>query len=287
MAHYNPRMVASMTAFGQASDGWVEWQLRSVNHRYLELAFRLPEQLRRLEPLLRERAAGRVHRGKVEAALHLHGVAAPRLNEAALTRLLTALGEIAARAPVNAIADPVALLRWPGLLEDDPDELERIESTALACFGAAVDDLLAQRQREGAGLRQLIANHLTRAEGICAEVRQLTANHADAHFARLRDRLCRLATQLDSSRLEQEAALLAQKADVTEELERLDIHIAAARAALQGEEPCGRRLDFLMQELSREANTLAAKSPLAEAAGLAVDLKVAIEQAREQVQNVE
>ena len=276
-----------MTAFGQASDGWVEWQLRSVNHRYLELSFRLPEQLRGLEPRLREQAAGRLHRGKVDATLRLHGVATPRLNEAALTRLLAAVGEIAARAPVNAIADPVALLRWPGLLEDDPDELVQIESTALACFGAALDDLLAQRRREGAGLHRLIANHLARTERIGMRIRQLAADHADAHFARLRERVCRLAAQLDSSRLEQEAALLAQKADVTEELERLDIHIAAARASLEGEESCGRRLDFLMQELNREANTLAAKSSLAEAARLAVDLKVAIEQAREQVQNVE
>ncbi len=275
-----------MTAFGQASDGWVEWQLRSVNHRYLELSFRLPEQLRGLEPRLREQAAGRLHRGKVDATLRLHGVA-PRLNEAALTRLLAAVGEIAARAPVNAIADPVALLRWPGLLEDDPDELARIESTALACFGAALDDLLAQRRREGAGLHRLIANHLARTERIGKRIRQLMTDHADAHFARLRERVCRLAAQLESSRLEQEAALLAQKADVTEELERLDIHIAAARASLEGEESCGRRLDFLMQELNREANTLAAKSSLAEAARLAVDLKVAIEQAREQVQNVE
>lgn len=275
-----------MTAFGQASDGWVEWQLRSVNHRYLELSFRLPEQLRGLEPRLREQAAGRLHRGKVDATLRLHGVA-PRLNEAALTRLLAAVGEIAARAPVNAIADPVALLRWPGLLEDDPDELARIESTALACFGAALDDLLAQRRREGAGLHRLIANHLARSERIGKRIRQLMTDHADAHFARLRERVCRLAAQLESSRLEQEAALLAQKADVTEELERLDIHIAAARASLEGEESCGRRLDFLMQELNREANTLAAKSSLAEAARLAVDLKVAIEQAREQVQNVE
>lgn len=275
-----------MTAFGQASDGWVEWQLRSVNHRYLELAFRLPEQLRRMEPRLRQRAAGRLHRGKVDATLHLHGVVAPRLNEAALAKLLTAVGEIAARTPLNANADPVALLRWPGLLEDDPEELEQIEATAVACFGAALDDLLRQRQREGAGLRDLIANHLGCAERIGKEIRQLTAQHADAHFARLRDRVRRLAAQLDSSRLEQEAALLAQKADVAEELERLDIHIAAARASLAGKEPCGRRLDFLMQELSREANTLAAKSSLA-AAGLAVDLKVAIEQAREQVQNVE
>ena len=276
-----------MTAFGRARDEWVEWQIRSVNHRYLELGFRLPEQLRALEPALRERAAGRIRRGKVDATLHLHHFALPRVNEAALSRLLAAVGEVAAAAPANAIADPVALLRWPGVLDDDPDEFARIEVSAIACFDTALDDLLAQRQREGEGLRGLIASQLADAERIGAEIRRLTANSVDALFARMRARVDKLAAQLEASRLEQEVALLAQKADITEELDRMDIHIAAAQASLDGDEPCGRRVDFLMQELNREANTVAAKSSLPQMARLAVDLKVAIEQMREQVQNVE
>ena len=281
-------MVASMTAFGRAGDDLVDWEIRSVNHRYLELGFRLPDRLRGLEQRLRELIAGRIRRGKVDATLRLaEAELAPQVNAKAVEHLLDAALAIREKstAALGAVS-PVELMRFPGVLTTDGD-MDAINTAALEHFAAAVDDLVRHREREGAGLATALCERLAEVERIVDRLAPLIESHAGHMRDRLRERVDALAVRVDEARFEQEVALLLQKADVAEEVDRLAIHVAEARASLAGGEPCGRRLDFLMQEFSREANTLAAKSILPEAARLAVDLKVVIEQMREQVQNVE
>lgn len=277
-----------MTAFGRVDGGLVAWEIKSVNHRYLEIGFRLPEPLRGLEPTLRALTAARLRRGKVDASLRLRdaGTAAARVHGENLRALLAAVAEVRRHAP-DATVDALQALAWPGVLATDEAALNACREAAVDGYRAALDALLAERQREGAQIRAVLARLLDEVAGIGANARGLAAEHEP----RVRERLCaklrELPIRVDADRLEQEVALLAQRADASEELDRLDMHIAAAREALTGSGPCGRRLDFLMQELGREANTLAAKAALPEVAGLAVDLKVAVERLREQAQNVE
>ena len=284
-------MVASMTAFGRAECDLVNWEIRSVNHRYLELGFRLPEPLRDLERPLRELTAGRIRRGKVDATLRLAAAAevVPRIDPDAVEHLLAAIRDIGVQAVGGTVGpvDPLELMRFPGVLVDDHANVDQLKDVAMDRYLVAMDDLVAHRLSEGSNLGALLADRLMDVGRIVATVRDLVAGHRDVLRDRLRDRVLELTARVDEARLLQEVALLVQKADVAEELDRLDIHAAEARSSLTGDEPCGRRLDFLMQELNREANTLAAKSILPEASRLAVDLKVAIEQMREQIQNVE
>ena len=278
-----------MTAFGRAQGDLVDWEIRSVNHRYLEISFRLPEPFRDLEPSLRELVAGRLARGKVDATLRFASQASvsPRLNQATLDGLVAAVEDIRRRVPSAGAVDPVAVLRFPGIVRDDEDNLSRFKAAAQRSFGAAIEDLVAHRNREGAKLDGILRERLALVEQGAANIRELLAGQGKVLRDRLLGRVRELVDQVDNERLEQEVALLVQKADVAEELDRLEVHIAATRGSLDAEGPCGRRLDFLMQELNREANTLAAKSVLPQAARIAVDLKVTIEQMREQAQNVE
>ena len=277
-----------MTAFGRAGSELLDWEIRSVNHRYLELGFRLPDPLKSLEQPLRERTLGRVRRGKVEATLRLAGTATPtpRLNAAALCKVLAAIGDVRRQTPAAEV-NPLDLMRWPGVLEDDQEDLAELRAAALTSYAKAMDDLLAHRASEGENIAALLRTRLAEVERGAAQARCLAARQGLALKERLRVRVSELAASIEPERLAQEAALLAQKADVAEELDRMAIHVAEAHRSLNDDKPCGRRLDFLMQELNREANTLAAKAVLPEIVRLAVDLKVAIEQMREQVQNVE
>lgn len=280
-------MVASMTAFGRGGGGLVEWEIKSVNHRYLELGFRLPEPLRDLERTLREMTVPRLHRGKVDATLRLvdAGASLPRVDAEGLRLLLSAV-EVRSHVP-DAAVDALEALRWPGVLTTDEQALGDCRQAAVAAYRAALDDLVAHRRCEGENIRKVVVAKLAELARLGGRVRGLVVEQR----VPLRERLCAklrdLPLRVDAARLEQEVALLAQRGDATEELDRLDMHIASARACVEGDQPCGRRLEFLMQELGREANTLAAKVPLPATARLAVDLKVAVEQVREQVQNVE
>jgi len=279
-----------MTAFGRAGCALVGWEVRSVNHRYLELGFRLPDQLRDLERRLRELALGRIRRGKVDATCRLATAEiTPQVNAKAVEHLIAAVEAIRRQAPSELIdpVNPLDLMRFPGVLADSGGATDALKAAAIDGFEAALDDLVDHRASEGANLAALLRERLAEVERTVATVRVLIADHGDYLRDRLLDRVKALTTSVDEGRLEQEVALLVHKADVAEELDRLEIHIGEARASMSGDEPCGRRLDFLMQELGREANTLAAKSILPDAARLAVDLKVVIEQMREQVQNVE
>ena len=287
-------MIHSMTAFArvdlQAEWGALQWELRSVNHRYLEVSFRLPDGSRDLEFPLRESVKKRLQRGKVDCRLNLitsDREASLELNRPVLLQLLATIEQLRRDAPEVANPDPLEVLRWPGVLgagEDDADAVSKAVSTT---FDEAMDALVAHRRREGESLGQLIDDRLAEIQHIVTEVRSLTQGLAETQRAKLQARLADLQTQVPAERLEQEIVMAVQRADVAEELDRLETHVLEARTAMSSQGPHGRRLDFLTQELNREANTIASKSALADTSSRAVDLKVIIEQIREQVQNIE
>ena len=284
-------MISSMTAFGRFESPTLSWEVRSVNHRFLEVTFRLPEGLRTLEPSLRDVARTALGRGKVDATLRLAegevGLSV-NINRPNMLRLLATLEQVRRDAPEIGHPDPLELLRWPGVLETGPTAAAgALEGEVRTGFEAAVAELVADRGREGAGIDAVLRAKLEEVETIVSEIRHLTATQATLVRDRLRGRIAELVDQVDQGRFEQEVALLAQKADVAEELDRLLLHVEGCRNSLAAEGRQGRRLDFLMQELNREANTVAAKAVPPECVERAVDLKVVIDQMREQVQNVE
>jgi uncharacterized protein (TIGR00255 family) len=284
-----------MTAFARAQsalDGLtLTWEIRSVNHRFLETQFRLPEQLRSLEHGLRDTLRKHLKRGKVDCALRLEnqgGGTNIELNRPLLLQILAVLEQIRRDAPEIGPPNAMDLLRWPGMIGDNAGlDDEPLATQVNDLFEEALTELIAHRAREGAQLNNAIGHRLDEIDRIVAEVKSLTASIGHEIQGKLNHRLRELPVQVDESRLEQEVALLAQRADVAEELDRLSIHVEEARGNLRNPGPHGRRLDFLTQELNREANTLGAKSVLAQTSQKSVDLKVIIEQIREQVQNIE
>jgi len=288
-------MIKSMTGFARASTsadfGELTWELRSVNHRYLEPSLRLPEDLRGLEPAVREQLAGHISRGKVDLNLRLvpqpGAGGALSVNHRLLEQVLLAADQIATRIGEPATPHVFELLQWPGLLQEPPRDLDAVAAAALALLNEALDTLIAGREREGERLRALI---LERCDSLLAKVEEVRARMPEVLAGirtRIAERLAEVREELDPSRLEQEMALLAQRLDVDEEMDRLAVHVAEVRKALDSNAPVGRRLDFLMQELNREANTLSSKSSDAAVTLAGVDMKVLIEQMREQVQNLE
>ncbi len=289
-------MPRSMTGFARREAklpwGTAIWEIRSVNHRYLEPSFRLPEDFREIEPGLRELMRKHLQRGKVEAMLSVQweqeGDADLGLNLARVTQLARAaqqigetLGDAAAR------VNPLDILKWPGVLQKQELDRDAIQAEVLGLFEAALTQLIEHRSREGAELEQLI---LQRLDGVSAQVAAVRARLPDilhSQREKLQAKIASLQIELDPERLEQEIALLAQKADVDEELDRLDTHVIEVKRSLKQTDSLGRRLDFLMQELNREANTLSSKAIVSGTTQAAVELKVLIEQMREQVQNIE
>jgi uncharacterized protein (TIGR00255 family) len=288
-------MTKSMTAFARetaATDqGELTWEVRSVNHRFLEPFVRLPEELRSLEPAVRERLAARLGRGKVDCSLRyapsLGAVGQLRLNRRYLEQLLVVGSEVATLMGGSTEPSAFELLRWPGVLQEEEKDLTAIQEQAMGLLDAALDSLIATRVREGARLAHAIRE---RCEGLSekiAAVRKRMPNVLAEVRQRLTARLAEVAAELDPNRVEQELVLLAQRLDVDEEMDRLGSHLQEVQEVLKSQDPVGRRLDFLMQELNREANTLGSKSSDVEVTRLAVDMKVLIEQVREQVQNIE
>ncbi|MGE0208072.1 MAG: YicC/YloC family endoribonuclease [Lysobacteraceae bacterium] len=288
-------MIRSMTAFASAERqtpwGTLGCELRAVNHRYLELSVRAPEELRVLEPALRERIGAKVQRGKLELSLRLRAApdaasATLRLNEPLLDQLAAASRTFGPRFP-GLTVDFATLLALPGVVQQDGIDSAGLQGEALALAEETIAEFLCAREREGEMLAATLRERLAGVEAACAQVRQWLPEIRTGLRTRLEARFAELAPALDPGRLEQEFVLWLQKLDVDEELDRLATHIAEARRVLGLREAVGRRLDFLMQEFNREANTLGSKSVDARTSQVAVELKVLIEQMREQVQNLE
>jgi uncharacterized protein (TIGR00255 family) len=288
-------MIRSMTAFARqeldTGRGELAWEIRSLNHRYLELGVRLPEELRAIESAVRERLGARLGRGKVECTCRYRPLASATvpvdIDQDNLTRLLAACADVSARLPESVPLNPIELLRWPGVLREEAVDTAPLVKTALALLDRTLDELLQCREREGAQIKQLLLQRCDAMGELVQQARNSLPEILVALREKLQARLAELETVADPGRLEQELVIQIQKSDVDEEMERLQGHIDEVRRVLARDEPVGRRLDFLMQELNREANTLGSKSVAAVTTNISVELKVLIEQMREQVQNTE
>jgi uncharacterized protein (TIGR00255 family) len=284
-----------MTGFARVerttASGVLAWELRGVNHRYLEVSLRLPEELRAFEAAYRRAIGGVARRGKVDAALWLRpGPAAAReltVDEALLDRLIEGAQAVQRRLGAAGRIDATDLLRWPGVVREAERDLAPLAEAADALLGEGLAAFAASRANEGERIAEMLA---TRARAVQRIARQVVARLPDVQArirSKLGERLTALGTEVSPDRFEQEVALLLQKMDAAEELDRLQSHVEEMLNALAADEAVGRKLDFLMQELNREANTLSSKSQDIETTRAAVELKVLIEQMREQVQNVE
>ena len=288
-------MIRSMTSFARKEVrgdwGTLTCEIRTVNHRYLEPSFRLPEAFRELENRFREALRSGVKRGKVDISMRLQAAEEVTQSFEISDEMARAVNEAANH--INRMLDNPAhisaldILRWPGVLSVPEQDYSAARSAAVDLFAETVKELVEVRQREGERLRPLFEERLDTMASLVGEVRQNMPQLIDAQEKQLRERFEKARVELDPDRIAQEMVMLAQKSDVAEELDRLDAHIGEVRDTLQTDEPIGRRLDFLMQELNREANTLSSKSIDAGVTRAAVDLKVLIEQMREQVQNIE
>jgi len=270
--------------------GSAAWELRSVNQRYLETYIRLPEQFRSLEPVIRERIRARLTRGKVECNLRFDldpsAQSTLQLNEKLAKQLVAAAQWVKMQSDEGEI-NPLEVLRWPGVMQAEEQDLDAISNELLVALEVAINDFIAARESEGDSLKTLIE---TRLEGVSAEVVKVRAqmpNVLQWQRERLVSKLEDAQVQLENTRLEQELVLMAQRVDVAEELDRLDAHVKETYKILKKEEAVGRRLDFMMQEFNRESNTLASKSINSDVTTSAIELKVLIEQMREQIQNIE
>ena len=288
-------MTTSMTGFAAHSinldHASVNIDLRSVNQRYLELHFRLADEVRALEPQLRELIQQRLARGKVECRISLVPLAAAShdngLNPAILERLAHWQTDVLQRLPDSAPLSVNEILRWPGAVPTATQSQDALNEATLAGVRTTLNELADSRQREGAKLRQHILDRLAAAEAQTAGLLPVLPTLIAAQRARLTERLHEVLGEAGHERLAQEIVLAAQKADIDEELSRLTTHFAEVRRVLDQPGAVGKRLDFLMQELHREANTLGSKSVAVETSRVSLELKVLIEQMREQVQNIE
>ena len=288
-------MVLSMTAFArkQSSIGQtlLVWEIRSVNHRYLETGFRFPEALRSLEPAVRDALRKTLARGKVDCQLRIETEGAQennlQIDEALVVKLNNASGEVLHLTGGGNALTVHEILKWPGVLLESQALPEDLETHALALFKQTLKELVDTRKREGEELYGFVSKRLAGIREIVSSLKTRMPEIIAAQQQALRDRLEALKIELDVTRLEQEIVMYAQKWDIDEELDRLEAHLNEVERVLELNEPSGRRLDFLMQELNREANTLSSKSIVSETTHNAVDLKVLIEQMREQIQNIE
>ncbi|WP_089139995.1 YicC/YloC family endoribonuclease [Vibrio rumoiensis] len=288
-------MIYSMTAYARKeikSDwGNAVWEIRSVNQRYLETYFRLPEQFRGLEPILRERFRKRLARGKVECHLRFEAntkaQSALNINEDLAKQVIQAANQVMSLTGEDSRINPFQVMNWPGVMEAPEQDMDAIQKELLAAFEEAMTDFIDARGREGANMKALIDQRLEAITAEAAKVRARMPEILQWQRDRLMNKFEEAKIELDSSRVEQELILLAQKSDVAEELDRLDSHVKEANNIMKKGGACGRKLDFMMQEFNREANTLASKSISTDVTASGVELKVLIEQMREQIQNIE
>ena len=287
-------MIHSMTAFARAeqagTNGTLSWELRSVNHRYLEPHLRLPDAFRDLEGAVREALRNGLSRGKVECTLRFAEDSAGQplqVDRERAAQLVAAAESVASLIKHPAPINPLEVLSWPGVLVADAADPQALNKAALNLFKQALDELKQSRSREGIELAKLLTERLDSIDGEVAALRELVPQMLAMQRQKILDRSAELQVELDPQRLEQELVILAQKSDVAEELDRLSTHVSEVRRVLKSGGAAGRRLDFLMQELNREANTLGSKAFDTRSTQAAVNLKVLIEQMREQVQNIE
>mgnify|MGYP000964882262 FL=1 len=287
-------MARSMTAFARNtidfSWGSITCELRSVNHRFLETGFRLPDSLRQIEMPLREVARKKLSRGKIDCSLQLafnNTDASVEADMQLAKRYIDIAEEISGELKNPAAISPLDILRWPGILKEQNIDTDALLAAAKETFSTTVEQLLEGRQREGEKLAEMIEQRLVGIEGQVVIVRENLPGILDDQRQRLQQKLSDLQEQLDNDRLEQEMVIIANRTDVDEELDRLEAHISEIRRVLSSKDSIGRRLDFLMQELNREANTLGSKSIAGVTTQASVELKVLIEQMREQIQNIE
>ena len=284
-------MTKSMTAFARSESGHISWEIRSVNHRYLEVGVKVPDAFRSLEIGLRNKLKARLNRGKIDCQLRIgHSQASEAslsIDEKLLEDLTGALATIIPKLETVAPVNPLEVLKWPGILSEPTEDEESIKKTVVELFDSALAQLIEMRSSEGAELRKIILEKLADLRSIveqaATEAPIISARQRDKMISKLND----LKIEADPGRIEQELVIMAQKSDVAEELDRLNTHIEEVSATLDSKEAVGRRLDFLMQELNREANTLSSKAVATNTTIQAVELKVAIEQMREQIQNIE
>ena len=288
-------MVHSMTAFSrqQLEHEWgsLTWEIRSVNHRYLEPSVRLPENFRSLENPIRRQLREKLYRGKIECLLRFRTVEANQidwqLNLDLISQLTKANLEINNNIGGDYKLSSLDILKWPGVISDQSIDEELFNKEAMGLFEKALDDLMVVREREGASLRDAILKRIALIQRIIDSIQAKMPSIILKQKENLLNKLEDIKAEFEPTRLEQEITLLAQKADVDEELDRLNSHLQEAKRVLDSGGQIGRRLDFLMQELNREANTLSSKSIVVETTQSAVELKVLIEQMREQIQNIE
>ncbi len=288
-------MILSMTGYAvctrDASRARLNLELRSVNSRFLDLSFRMAEELRLAEPIMREAITSRLSRGKVECRLYWQAATTDSadlsINGPLLERLKGAQADLRARFPEAAPLSMGELLRWPGVLAENGPDFEALVSEMAGLIGTALDELVATRAREGTKLAAMLLNRVAAIRALVAQAEPILPSAIADYQEKLATRLREAAAGLDEDRIRAEVAVFAQRADVAEEFSRLRAHLDEVERVLKQGGPAGKRLDFLMQELNREANTLASKSVAGSLSGIAVEMKLCIEQMREQVQNIE
>ena len=288
-------MARSMTAFARqelAKDwGTLTLELRSVNHRYLDISLRMPEDFRNLEPKIREKISAKLARGKIDVGLRFSRTETSSgdivIDKELVQQIANASREIDhILYNPNAVAS-LDILRWPGVIKTPELDSAELTTALFELLDVTLDELLEGRVREGEKLAKLIQQRCQSISGVIIEVKKRLPEIMQIWREKLLKRIQDASVEVDENRLEQELVILAQKTDVDEELDRLTTHVTEVERVLKDEKPIGRRLDFLMQELNREANTLGSKSIDTETTKASVDLKVLIEQMREQIQNIE
>ena len=288
-------MLHSMTGFARESVetdiGTLSWEIRAVNHRYLDVQFKLPENLRPKEQAFRKQASEILGRGKIECALYFRRAfdqqSELQIDSDLVALLGTRIAELGTMLSNVSAVNPLDILRWPGVMQQSEIDTEPLFELATTLLSTTLESVAAMRRGEGQRIEEMLESRCQDIDAIARAVRARMPEVLSASRTKQKERIEKLDVQADPARLEVELALIAQKLDVDEELDRLESHLVEIRDAVQDKKPVGRRLDFLMQELNREANTLGSKSADTETTKAAVDLKVLIEQMREQIQNIE
>lgn len=282
-------MIKSMTAFARVSSGPINWEIKSVNHRFLDLSFRIPENIKTIEKKLISKLQSNFSRGKFECSLKIdENTYLPKLtlNKALLRKINELKNEVKTETGIENSGDILSVLRWPDMIEFERDS-QNLQNEAVDSFTNAIEEIKGMREIEGREISKILKTKLSEIEGLTKQIRKEVPKIQDAMEMKLRSKLEELKIQVDPGRYEQELVFLIQKMDIQEEIDRLEAHTKEVARNIDLSEPVGRKLDFLMQELNREANTISSKSHALFTSSSAVDLKVLIEQMREQIQNIE